>query len=162
MFRKLLSAVTSTAVVAGLVTRGGGGHGDAGGCLVHHSALTSSRRITRHWPVKCGLDFGLVLDSSGSIGSTGIANLKLAANAFVDSLVDTGSKVAVTSFSTESPGLITGGNPGQNLAPTALTTANLPTIKGSYNNLISSGWTNWEDGLFEMQNFFPPVQWGRS
>ena len=84
------------------------------------------------------MEFGLVLDSSGSIGDTGIANLKTAANAFVDSLVDTGSKVAVTSFSTTSPG--TG---GVNLAPTALTSANLPTVKNSYDNLNSNGCTNW-------------------
>ncbi|MBK6761959.1 MAG: VWA domain-containing protein [Micrococcales bacterium] len=97
---------------------------------------------------QCGLDFGLVLDSSGSIGNTGIANLKTAANAFVDSLVDTGSKVAVTSFSTTSPG--TGGT---NLAPTALTSANLTTVKNSYNNLSSNGFTNWQDGLTKMDAF---------
>ncbi|MBK6761965.1 MAG: VWA domain-containing protein [Micrococcales bacterium] len=99
-------------------------------------------------PSQCGLDFGLVLDSSGSIGNTGIANLKTAANAFVDSLVDTGSRVAVTSFSTSSPG--TGGT---NLAPTALTSANLNTIKNSYANLSSNGWTNWQDGLVKMDAF---------
>ena len=138
MFRKFLGGLTSTAVVAGMVAAGvvatatpaaanfqvpvAPGSGDP--------VPTTRRATTRRWPSQCGLDFGLVLDSSGSIGNTGIANLKTAANAFVDSLVDTGSKVAVTSFSTNSPG--TGGT---NLAPTALTSANLTTIKNSYDNL---------------------------
>ncbi len=86
-------------------------------------------------------------------------NLKVAADAFVDALVDTGSKVAVTSFSSSSPG--TGSNPTPfNLSPTPLTTANLSKpdntgIKDSYRGLNSSGSTNWQDGLLKMQNFFP-------
>ncbi len=104
---------------------------------------------------KCGLDFALVLDSSGSIGSTGIANLKSAANTFVDSLVDTGSSVSVVSFSTASPGTGTGTAPAPvNLAPTALTGANLTTIKNSYRNLRSNGSTNWQDGLAKSQDRF--------
>ncbi len=98
---------------------------------------------------KCGLDFALVLDSSGSIGSTGIGNLTKAANAFVEALVDTGSSVSQVSFSTASPG-----SGGINLAPTALTTANLPTIKASYSALQSNGWTNWQDGLAKSKDRF--------
>ncbi len=94
-----------------------------------------------------------VLDSSGSIGGTGIANLKLAANAFTDSLMDTGSKVAVTSFSTSSPA-----GRHEPWAPPPLTSASLPTIQASYSGLSSSGWTNWEDGLLKMQNYYPPAQ----
>ncbi len=99
---------------------------------------------------QCGLDFALILDSSGSIGSTGIANLKSASNAFVESLADTGSNVSVTSFATASPGV-----GGTNLAPTALTTVNLPTIKGSYKDLSSNGMTNWQDGFLKSQASFP-------
>ena len=102
---------------------------------------------------QCGLDFGLVLDSSGSIGNAGIADLKDATDAFVDALVDTGSTVAVTSFSTSSPG-----SGGANLSPTALTSANLASIKASYSGLNSDGWTNWEDGLDKMHDYFPPAQ----
>lgn len=105
---------------------------------------------------KCGLEFGLVLDSSGSIGTTGIANLKTAANAFVDSLVNTGSKVAITSFSASSPG-----SGGVNKAATDLTTANLSAIKASYSGLNSNGRTNWQDGLLKMQQYFPGFTSGK-
>ena len=101
---------------------------------------------------QCGIDFTLVLDSSGSIGSTGIANLKLAANAFVDSLVDTGSSVSIASFATTGV---------QRLQATALTTANLATIKGSYATLTSDGRTNWEDGLIKAQGTFGGFTGGR-
>ena len=102
---------------------------------------------------KCGLDFALVLDSSGSIGDTGITNLKTAANAFVESLVDTGSYVSQVSFSTSSPGRFLP-NSGGNLGPLALTSANLTTVKDSYKNLDSNGTTNWEDGLLKSQARF--------
>ncbi len=98
---------------------------------------------------QCGLDLALILDSSGSIGSTGIANLKLASDAFVDSLADTGSKISVTSFATGSPG-----DGGTNLAPVALTSANLTTIKASYKDLTSNGVTNWQDGFLKSQASF--------
>ena len=117
MFRKLLSGLTSTAVVAGLATAGAV-------AVAAPAAAVDTFNIppykdSQNNPTlasQCGLDFGLVLDASGSIGDTGIANLKTAADAFVDALVDTGSNVAVTSFSTGSPG-----DGGTNLEPTALT-----------------------------------------
>ena len=138
MFRKLLSAVTSTAVVAGLVTAGAVATAAPAAAVdaVPQISGFATQTANPDLASKCGLNFGLVLDSSGSIGGNGIANLKLAANAFVDSLVDTGSKVSVTSFSTRSPG--TGSNPTPaNLAATDLTTANLTTIKNSYSGLAS-------------------------
>ncbi|MEI2621453.1 MAG: hypothetical protein V9G09_12015 [Candidatus Nanopelagicales bacterium] len=97
MFRKLLSAITSTAVVAGLVTAGA----VAGTVATAAPAAAAFDPSTPNpgLPGKCGLSFGLVLDSSGSIGQDpGMKNLISASNAFVDSLVDTGSTVAVTSF----------------------------------------------------------------
>ncbi len=154
MFRKFLGGLTSTAVVAGMVAAGvvaTATPAAAAFTISPYNQSTDNPTLAS----QCGLDFGLVLDSSGSIGDTGIANLKTAANAFVDSLVDTGSKVAVTSFSTTSPG--TGGT---NLAPTNLTAANVNTIKNSYANLQSDGWTNWQDGLTKMQAYFPQFTGG--
>ena len=142
---KVLAALTSLGVTASMVAFGG-------------AAAATTQDYTPSLPnpqleAQCGLDFGLVLDSSGSIGNTGIQNLKNATDAFVDALVDTGSTVAVTSFSTSSPG-----SGGANLTPTALTSANLAGIKASYSGLNSDGWTNWEDGLQKMKNYFPPAQ----
>ncbi|WP_157372835.1 VWA domain-containing protein [Agromyces sp. Root81] len=86
----------------------------------------------------CGLDFALVLDKSGSIGSDGMDDLKDAADAFTSALKDTGSEVSVTSFDQDAALL---------QSAMALTTANLATIQGSYGSLISDGWTNWKRGL---------------
>src|SRR5690606_15041027 len=125
---KVLAALTSLGVTASMMAFGG-------------AAAATTQDYTPSLPnpqleAQCGLDFGLVLDSSGSIGNTGIQNLKNATDAFVDALVDTGSTVAVTSFSTSSPG-----SGGANLTPTALTSANLAGIKASYSGLNSDGWT---------------------
>ena len=87
MFRKLLSGLTSTAVVAGLATAGAV-------AVAAPAAAVDTFNIppykdSQNNPTlasQCGLDFGLVLDASGSIGDTGIANLKTAADAFVDAL----------------------------------------------------------------------------
>ncbi|MCB0898108.1 MAG: DUF11 domain-containing protein [Actinobacteria bacterium] len=154
MFRKLLSGLTSTAVVAGLATAGAV-------AVAAPAAAVDTFNIppykdSQNNPTlasQCGLDFGLVLDASGSIGDTGIANLKTAADAFVDALVDTGSNVAVTSFSTGSPG-----DGGTNLEPTALTSATLSTVKASYSGLQSNGWTNWRQGLQDMKDYYPPAK----
>lgn len=145
MFRqRLIGGLASLGVMAGLLTVGAISPASAG--QDHGSYIPSQPNPTLQ--AQCGLDFGLVLDSSGSIGNTGITNLKDAANSFVDALVDTGSNVSVTSFSTSSPG-----SGGVNLGPTALTSGNLSNIKDSYQNLASNGWTNWEDGLYQMEQF---------
>ena len=154
MFRKLLSTVTSMGVMAGLVTVGAVATAGPAAAATFNIFPYEDSQDNPTLASQCGLDFGLVLDSSGSIGGD-IGNLKLAANAFVDALVDTGSKVAVTSFSTGSPG--TGGT---NLEPTALTSENLETVKASYKDLQSDGWTNWRQGLQDMKDYYPPTkQW---
>lgn len=94
---------------------------------------------------QCGLDIALVLDRSGSIGNTGMGQLKAAADGLVDALVNTGSYVSVASFAD---------NGTVNLDATAITSANLATIKGSYAGLTSNGWTNWEGGLSASQGTF--------
>ena len=151
VIRRVVGTITSLGVLAGLVV--GAGLAPAGATVTPEYIDPAANPPLN---AQCGLDFGLVLDSSGSIGDEGIQNLKDASTSFVESLADTGSTVSVTSFSTQSPGLINDNpaTPGTNLPPTALTTANLPTIEGSYNNLISSGWTNWQDGLLKSQDGF--------
>ena len=128
--KRLLGGFTSLGVMAGLIVAAGVGPSAA----TPYDPSDANPDLN----AQCGLDFGLVLDSSGSIGDD-IVNLQAASTSFVESLADTGSNVSVTSFSTQSPG-----TQGTNLEPTALSTANLPTIKDSYDNLLSSGWTNWQ------------------
>ena len=74
-----------------------------------------------------------------------MANLKVASNAFVDSLVDTGSTVSVTSFADNGSGP-SGGHRADHAEPRA--------IKGSYATLTSNGRTNWQDGLLKAQSTF--------
>ncbi|MCB0901808.1 MAG: VWA domain-containing protein [Actinobacteria bacterium] len=145
--KRIVSAASTLAVIAGLAI----------------AAAPATATVTPPVPnpplnAKCGLNFALILDSSGSIGTEGMENLKDASDAFTEALVDTGSMVSVTSFATQSPGYIDynwpNPSPGQNLAPTALTSANLPTIQGSYGNLVSYGSTNWQDGFLKSQATF--------
>ncbi len=152
---KVLAALTSLGVTASMMALGG-------------AASATTQDYTPSLPnpeleAQCGLDFGLVLDSSGSIGNgaNGMQALKAATDGFVTSLVDTGSTVSVTSFATVSPGSENlPPNPPDNLTPatnlpaTALTSANLSAIQDSYKNLWSDGWTNWQDGLLKSQNGF--------
>ena len=82
--KKVLAALTSLGVTASMMALGG-------------AASATTQDYTPSLPnptleAQCGLDFGLVLDSSGSIGNTGIQDLKDATDAFVDALVDTGSR----------------------------------------------------------------------
>lgn len=91
---------------------------------------------------KCGIDFSLVLDRSGSIGNSGMASLKAASDAFTAALVDTGSSVSAVAFNDDASSI---------LGDTELTSGNLAGIQGSYAGLTSDGWTNWKRGL-ELSN----------
>jgi hypothetical protein len=141
VLKRAVGAITSAGVLAALLV----GVGATPGSATEYLPSDPNPDLN----AQCGLNFGLVLDSSGSIGETGIQNLKDASTSFVESLADTGSTVSVTSFSTKSPG-----SGGTNLEPTALSTSNLPTIKDSYKDLVSTGFTNWEDGLEKSQDNF--------
>lgn len=119
----------------------------AGGVAIPANAADSYTATTPNpgLAAGCGLDFTLVLDTSGSIDGPGMINLKKAADAFVDSLVDTGSKLSISSYATIGSVL---------LPATALTGTNLTDIKASYNSLTAEGFTNWEDGLLKAQDTF--------
>ena len=73
MFRKFLGALTSTAVVAGLATAGVVAAATPAAAAFTISPYAQSNDNPT-LASQCGLDFGLVLDSSGSIGNTGIAS----------------------------------------------------------------------------------------
>lgn len=90
---------------------------------------------------KCGLDIGLLLDNSGSIG-TEMSALKKAADSFVDTLTGTPSQIGVWSFNTAA---------SSNLGLTSVATvASAQKVKDSYKNFSSSGGTNWDQGLSQV------------
>ena len=103
----------------------------------------------------CGLEFALVIDRSGSVSGAGAsATVRNAANAFLEALVDTGSKVSLTSFATTAT-VDTDISVNSGVVP--LTTANLTAPDGLadiVNDLSFGNFTNWEDGLIKAQSTF--------
>ena len=103
------------------------------------------RRANPVWPSACGLDVALLLDRSGSIGSSDMTSLKNAANGFVNSLTGTQSRISVTSFnSTVTPGV------GFTLVPNA---AAATPVHNAINALPASGSgsTNWDAAFRSVQ-----------
>lgn len=105
----------------------------------------------------CGLNVILVLDESYSIQlSNATGNVRTAANAFLDGLLDTGSKVAIVEFNSAAR---------QVYGFTTVTAANLTTLKkyvndgsgapqGGYNPADYSNadrYTNWEDAMVKVK-----------
>lgn len=92
----------------------------------------------------CGIDVALILDLSGSVGSS-VGALRSASNAFVDALVGTPSRMSLFSFSSASPAA----NAAQNYpALTSVATQTQATdFKNRYASWTPSGGTNWDQGI---------------
>ncbi|WP_394161781.1 VWA domain-containing protein [Galactobacter valiniphilus] len=92
---------------------------------------------------QCGIKLGLLLDRSGSIGSDGMDDLKLAADAMIDGLTGTPSQVGVWSFAKDA---------AENKTLTSVATAtSAATVKSSYANFNANGGTNWDAGLWKVK-----------
>ena len=94
----------------------------------------------------CGLDVLMIIDESGSIGTSGATeDVKSAFRAFVASLKNTGSRMAVAEFSSVARLPSIGGLP-----PGTYITIDDGT-QADFNSYIAGykpdGWTNWEDAL---------------
>jgi Mg-chelatase subunit ChlD len=91
----------------------------------------------------CGVDMALVLDSSGSIDSTELAQMKTAMNDFVDAFLPaTPTQIAVVDF--DSSGFVTQGF-----------TNNVTDLQNAINATTSGGFTNWDDALYDARTLFP-------
>jgi hypothetical protein len=91
----------------------------------------------------CGLDMVLVIDSSGSINATELAQMKSAFNAFVSAfLPETPTEMAVVDFDDEA-------------AVIQPFTSNEATLNGAINGVVAGGATNWDDALFDGRTLFP-------
>jgi uncharacterized protein YegL len=105
----------------------------------------------------CGLNVILVLDESYSIyASNAVGNVRTAANAFLDGLLNTGSKVAIVEFNSAAR---------QVYSYTEVNSTNLATLKnyvnagsgapqGGYDPDAYSGsqyYTNWEDAMIKVK-----------
>ncbi len=91
----------------------------------------------------CGLDIALVLDVSGSINTTELAQMKSAFVAFVDALAGTPTQFSVTEFATTA----------NILQPF---TADIALVKSAINSAGDGGFTNWEDGLNKALSTYDP------
>ncbi|MCD7101407.1 DUF7927 domain-containing protein [Pseudoclavibacter sp. 13-3] len=101
-------------------------------------------RVNPSFPAKCGLDVGLVLDISGSVGSS-MPQLKGASDTLVDSLVGTPSRMGLFSFATVSPGA--GATQNYPSLAAVATQAQADSVKERYADWTSGGGTNWDRAL---------------
>ena len=107
--------------------------------------IWQTSRTNPTFPAQCGIDVALILDLSGSVGPS-LADLKTAANGFVDALTGTPSNVGLFTFSSAAPAA---GNP--NLLTTPVSTAeSAQTVKNRINSYTASGGTNWDRGIYQV------------
>ena len=91
----------------------------------------------------CGLDIVLVLDSSGSIDSSELAQMKTAMLSFVSAFLPaTPTEIAVVEF--DSSASVTQGF-----------TSNTTLLNSAINAAASGGWTNWDDAIRDARLLFP-------
>jgi hypothetical protein len=91
----------------------------------------------------CGLDMVLVIDSSGSINATELAQMKTAFNTFVAAfLPETPTEMAVVDFDTSA-------------AVIQPFTSSESTLNSAINSVVAGGATNWDDALFDARGLFP-------
>jgi uncharacterized repeat protein (TIGR01451 family) len=117
--------------------------GAAGAATLLHALSVTEPEQNLNLAERCGINLMLVLDESGSIGSTtgATAAVRNATKAFLGALSGTGSKVSIVDFST------TAGR------PIGYTVVTPESITGTFNPYIDNtngngynpnGWTNWE------------------
>ena len=91
----------------------------------------------------CGLDMVLVIDTSGSINATELAQMKDAMELFVAAfLPDTPTEIAVVNFDTAA-------------AVQQGFTTDVTAINTAINAGTSGGFTNWDDAFFDARGLFP-------
>lgn len=94
----------------------------------------------------CGLDIGLIVDTSGSMDANDMASLKTALKSFAGAFVGTPTQLSLTQFNTNSS-VVQG------------FTSNISTIQSKIDNAIPSsgnGNTNWDSGLQRSASTFDP------
>lgn len=106
-------------------------------------------RVNPPLPASCGMDVALVLDLSASVGSN-LPTLKSAADAFADAFVGTPSRMAVYSFSAQSPsteaatGTVDTNRPA---LQSVSTQAGADAFKAEYASWGLGAGTNWDAAL---------------
>ena len=102
----------------------------------------------------CGLDIHIVLDESGSVGDYA-GDVRRAFNAFTSALNNTGSRIAVSEFSTVADLPLSGAARNTYTVVTDATRASIVRALHRQRLSAETGGTNWEDGL-RMGRYFLP------
>jgi len=97
---------------------------------------------------RCGGNFGVVVDTSGSIGSSNMAYVRTGITAFINAFAGTPIKLQVVSFATTATTL--GAGAAWTKYYDMLVESDVTALKGLVAGLSSTGGTNWEDGMFRM------------
>lgn len=97
---------------------------------------------------RCGGNFGLIVDRSGSIGDTDMTTVNAGINTFIDAFAGTPVKLQVVTFSSTAATL--GSGSGWTKYYDMLIDTDVTALKGLVSGVTSTGGTNWEDGFFRM------------
>jgi hypothetical protein len=106
---------------------------------------------------RCGGNFGMLVDTSTSIGQTNMSSVRGGITAFVNEFAGTPIRLQVVRFSNTATTLGAGSNWSRYYD--MLVESDVADLKTQIGTLNSSGSTNWEDALFRMfQNSNGTVQ----
>lgn len=112
--------------------------------LSRTTGVWNQSRANPVFPASCTLDIALIADTSGSLGATGMAEMKTLMSSFVDSFRGTPTRMGLFSFSNVSPGSAATNNPALLPVTTATQSA---AFKAQYAGWASGGGTNWDAGF---------------
>ncbi|MFE4198676.1 VWA domain-containing protein, partial [Paenarthrobacter sp. NPDC056912] len=118
--------------------------GDYASNVGRTTGVWSQSRTNPPLPATCGLKIALVTDTSGSLGASGLAELKAAMGTFVDAFSGTPTQMSLYSFSNVSPGNNATNHPA--LLPVT-TAAQASAFKAQYASWSYGGGTNWDQGF---------------
>lgn len=97
---------------------------------------------------RCGGNFAMLVDTSGSIGDTNMASVRTGITAFINAFAGTPIKLEIVRFSATSSTL--GAGSGWSRYYDMLVESDVTDLKAQVTTLSSSGGTNWEDGMFRI------------
>ncbi|MGD9996369.1 MAG: VWA domain-containing protein [Ilumatobacteraceae bacterium] len=97
---------------------------------------------------RCGGNFGLVIDKSGSIGSTNMATVRTGVQNLIEAFRGTPVKIQAVAFSYY--GTTLGADPSWTKYYDMLVDSDVDALKSQVAGLSSNGGTNWEDAFFRM------------
>ena len=110
------------------------------------STSTSGTPTFNEARTRCGGNYGLIIDDSGSIGS-GMSSVIAGAQAFVDAFAGTPIKIQVVRFDTTAS--VVGESPRTRYYD-MLVESDVTALRSALGSLVANSSTNWEDALHRM------------